>query len=251
MHRVHALSRRDTPCVSRQPNARVIIEALVQGATYGNGRAVGLSELGDALVAGLALGIGGCKRNDSGHVDAGVGRADCRQGRSRQRVHSVRAFPDQKSDGSSPAPEFSRRWSAPRTSTTGPLQRKGRHRGQQLTLSDDGKTLRYPFVEVAKEYTLIVRRTCWPPTAAARHELRQKVFSGELKPVAGFASQAACCRHAKAVPAGGVGQREGSGRGVLRAARNCPGFFSCAPSGGRRGSELGQRMQDKTRCRSC
>ncbi|WP_258223629.1 hypothetical protein, partial [Stenotrophomonas sp. HMWF003] len=139
---------------------------------------------GLALVAGLAMGIGGCNRNNSGQLPTPSGAPIAAKAEKVSEFTLVRAYPDQKGDGVSLALEFSRPLVG--TQDFDALVRFAEKVGTEdssWTLSDDGLTLRYPFVEAAKEYNLIVS----PDLLAADgsrigKELRQKVFTGELKP---------------------------------------------------------------------
>ncbi|MBX4377892.1 hypothetical protein K4H02_22815, partial [Mycobacterium tuberculosis] len=68
-----------------------------------------------------------------------------------------------------------------------------------------------PFVEAAKEYTLIVSADLLAADGSRiGKELRQKVFSGELKPVAGFASQGSVlpARESRGMPVVSVNVKE-------------------------------------------
>ncbi len=69
-------------------------------------------------------------------------------------------------------------------------------------------------------------------------ELKQKVFSGELKPVVGSPLRAACCRAKdRPRPAGGLGDVPRSTSSSLRVReKDLPTFFSQYRRGGRRGS---------------
>jgi uncharacterized protein YfaS (alpha-2-macroglobulin family) len=107
--------------------------------------------VGAALVAGLALGIGGCKRNDSGQLPTASGAPIAAKAEAVTEFTLVRAYPDQKNDGLSLALEFSRPLVG--TQDFDKLVRFGETVGTEdssWSLSDDGKTLRYPFVEAAK-----------------------------------------------------------------------------------------------------
>lgn len=207
--------------------------------------------LGMALVAGLALGSGGCKRNDSGQLPTPSGAPIAAKAEAVSEFTLVRAFPDQKSDGLSLALEFSRPLVG--TQDFDKLVRFGEKVGTEdssWSLSDDGKTLRYPFVEAAKEYTLIVS----PDLLAADgsrigKELRQKVFSGELKPVAGFASQGSVlpARESRGLPVVSVNVKEVDVEFLRVRDKELSSFFSQYQRGGRRGSwELDSEYGDKT-----
>ncbi|WP_422505619.1 alpha-2-macroglobulin family protein [Stenotrophomonas sp. GZD-301] len=206
---------------------------------------------GLALAAGLVLGVGGCKRNDSGQLPAPSGAPITAKAEAVAGFTLVRAFPDQKSDGLSLALEFSRPLVGTQDFDT--LVRFAEKVGtdeSSWTLSDDGKTLRYPFVEAAKEYTVIVS----PDLLAADgsrigKELRQKVFSGELSPAAGFASQGSVlpARDSRGLPVVSVNVPEVDVEFLRVREKELPNFFSQYQRGGRRGSwELDSEYGDKT-----
>ncbi|WP_313218927.1 alpha-2-macroglobulin, partial [Stenotrophomonas sp.] len=206
---------------------------------------------GLALAAGLVLGVGGCKRNDSGQLPAPSGAPIAAKAETVAGFTLVRAFPDQKSDGLSLALEFSRPLVGTQDFDT--LVRFAEKVGtdeSSWTLSDDGKTLRYPFVEAAKEYTVIVS----PDLLAADgsrigKELRQKVFSGELSPAAGFASQGSVlpARDSRGLPVVSVNVPEVDVEFLRVREKELPNFFSQYQRGGRRGSwELDSEYGDKT-----
>jgi len=204
-----------------------------------------------ALAAGLALGITGCNRNNSGQLPTATGAPIAAKAEAVTDFTLLRAFPDQSSDGLSLALEFSRPLVG--TQDFDKLVRFGEKVGTEdssWTLSDDGKTLRYPFVEAAKEYTLIVS----PDLLAADgsrigKELRQKVFTGELKPVAGFASQGSVlpARESRGLPVVSVNVGEVDVEFLRVREKELPSFFSQYQRGGRRGSwELDSEYGDKT-----
>ena len=206
---------------------------------------------GLALVAGLAIGVGGCKRNDSGQLPAPSGAPITAKAEAVTEFTLVRAYPDQKSDGLSLALEFSRPLVGTQDFDT--LVRFAEKVGTEdssWSLSDDGKTLRYPFVEAAKEYSLIVS----PDLLAADgsrigKELRQKVFTGELKPVAGFASQGSVlpAKDSRGLPVVSVNVPEVDVEFLRVREKELPNFFSQYQRGGRRGSwELDSDYGDKT-----
>lgn len=206
---------------------------------------------GLALVAGLAIGVGGCKRNDSGQLPAPSGAPIAAKAEAITEFTLVRAYPDQKSDGLSLALEFSRPLVG--TQDFDALVRFAEKVGTEdssWSLSDDGKTLRYPFVEAAKEYSLIVS----PDLLAADgsrigKELRQKVFTGELKPVAGFASQGSVlpAKDSRGLPVVSVNVPEVDVEFLRVREKELPNFFSQYQRGGRRGSwELDSDYGDKT-----
>lgn len=207
--------------------------------------------IGLALAATLALGISGCKRNDSGQLPEASGKPIAAKAEAVTEFTLLRAYPDEKGDGLSLALEFSR----PLVGTQDfdklvRFEEKVGTEDSSWTLSDDGTTLRYPFVEAAKDYTLIVS----PDLLAADgsrigKELKQKVFTGELKPVAGFASQGSVlpARESRGLPVVSVNVPEVDVEFLRVREKQLPQFFSQYQRGGRRGSwELDSEYGDKT-----
>jgi len=108
------------------------------------------------LAGGLLLGLAGC-RNDSGQLPKASGEAIATKAEQVKEFTLLRAYPDQKSEGLSLALEFSR----PLVGTQDfdklvRFEEKVGNDDSSWTLSDDGLTLRYPFVEAGKEFSLVV-----------------------------------------------------------------------------------------------
>ncbi len=215
----------------------------------GQGKWKGIIAL--ALAAGLAFGISGCKRNESGQLPEASGKPIAAKAEAVTEFTLLRAYPDQKGDGLSLALEFSR----PLVGTQDfdklvRFEEKVGTEDSSWTLSDDGTTLRYPFVEAAKDYTLVVS----PDLLAADgsrigKELKQKVFTGELKPAAGFASQGSVlpARDSRGLPVVSVNVPEVDVEFLRVREKQLPQFFSQYQRGGRRGSwELDSEYGDKT-----
>src|SRR5690606_15578071 len=107
------------------------------------------------------------------------------------------------------------------------------------SLSDDGKTLRYPYVEAAKDYTLIVSADLLAADGSRLgKDVRQQVFTGELTPAAGFASQGSVlpARDSRGLPVVSVNVPEVDVEFLRVTGKNLPAFFSQYQRGGRRGS---------------
>ncbi|UXF75630.1 alpha-2-macroglobulin family protein [Stenotrophomonas maltophilia] len=191
------------------------------------------------LAGGLLLGLAGC-RNDSGQLPKASGEAITTKAEQVKEFTLLRAYPDQKNDGLSLALEFSR----PLVGTQDfdklvRFEEKVGTDDSSWTLSDDGLTLRYPFVEAGKEFSLVVS----PDLLAADgsrlgKELKQKVFSGELKPVVGFASQGSVlpAKDSRGLPVVSVNVPEVDVEFLRVREKDLPTFFSQYQRGGRRGS---------------
>ena len=186
-------------------------------------------------VAGLA----GC-RNDSGQLPKASGEAITTKAEQVKEFTLLRAYPDQKNDGLSLALEFSRPLVGTQDfDTLVRFEEKVGTEDSSWTLSDDGLTLRYPFVEAGKEFSLVVS----PDLLAADgsrlgKELKQKVFSGELKPVVGFASQGSVlpAKDSRGLPVVSVNVPEVDVEFLRVREKDLPTFFSQYQRGGRRGS---------------
>lgn len=203
------------------------------GRQRGWGRAV-------ALVMGLVAVLAGCDRNPAGQLPIASGEAITATAEPVDGFALLRAWPDQKNGGLSLALEFSR----PLVGTQDfdalvRLEEKAGSEQSSWTLSDDGRTLRYPFVEAGRSYSLVVS----PDLLAADgsrlgKELRQKVFSGALAPAAGFASQGSVlpARDGRGLPVVSVNVPEVDVEFLRVRAKSLPTFFSQYQRGGRRGS---------------
>ncbi len=203
------------------------------------------------VLAAVAL-FAGCKRNDSGQLPGASGEAIQAQREEVKGFALVRTYPDQqRGDGLALAVEFSR----PLVGTQDfdrllRFEEKVGNADSSWSLSDDGKTLRYPYVEAAKDYTLIVS----PDLLAADgsrlgSEVRQKVFTGELDPAVGFASQGSVlpARESRGLPVVSVNVPEVDVEFLRVRDSELSTFFSQYQRGGRRGSwELDSDYDDKT-----
>ena len=216
----------------------------------GNRKSWGLR--GAALVlAAIAL-IAGCKRNETGQLPGTSGEAIQAKREEVKGFVMLRAYPDQqRGDGMALAVEFSR----PLVGTQDfdkllRFEEKVGTEESSWSLSDDGKTLRYPYVEPAKEYTLIIS----PDLLAADGsrlgtEVKQKVFSGEMEPAVGFASQGSVlpAKESRGLPVVSVNVPEVDVEFLRVRESELPSFFAQYQRGGRRGSwELDSEYSDNT-----
>ncbi len=203
-------------------------------------------------VALLALLLGGCERNTSGQLPEPSGEAiQATAAAEPTEFALVRAWPDQKSDGVSLVLEFSR----PLVGTQDfdrllRFEEKAGNEDSSWSLSDDGRSLRYPFVEAAKDYTIIISADLLAADGSRLgSELKQKVHTGQLRPVAGFASQGSVlpARDSRGLPVVSVNVAEVDVEFLRVHEKQLPLFFSQYQRGGRRGSwELDSDYGDKT-----
>ena len=202
-----------------------------------------------ALTA-LAL-VAGCKRNETGQLPGASGEAIQAQRDEVKGFALLRAWPDQKGGELALAVEFSQ----PLVGTQDfdkllRFEEKVGTEDSSWSLSDDGKTLRYPYVEAAKDYTLVISADLLAADGSRLgKEIRQKVFTGELTPAAGFASQGSVlpARDSRGLPVVSVNVPEVDVEFLRVREKNLPAFFSQYQRGGRRGSwELDSDYSDKT-----
>jgi uncharacterized protein YfaS (alpha-2-macroglobulin family) len=187
----------------------------------------------------LAVGLVACKRNPQGQVPEASGEPVKAQREQVKGFALVRAWPDQGRDSLAIALEFSR----PLVGTQDfdklltfaePVNDKS-----SWSLDKDGKTLRFPFVEPNRDYTL---RISGALTAAdgtkLGHDVEQKVFTGELEPAVGFASQGSVlpAKESRGLPVVSVNVDEVDVEFLRVEEKSLPRFFSQYQRGGRRGS---------------
>ncbi|UYB51335.1 alpha-2-macroglobulin family protein [Xanthomonas sp. AM6] len=196
--------------------------------------------LGTFLLLGLALALGGCKRNESGQLPDASGEPVKGQKEAMKGFGLVRAYPDQKSDGLSLALEFSR----PLVGTQDfdkllRFEEKVGTDDSAWSLSDDGKTLRYPYVEAAKDYTVVISADLLAADGSRLGKpLKQKVYTGELEPAVGFASQGSVlpARESRGLPVVSLNVPEVDVEFMRVKEGALPTFFAQYQRGGRRGS---------------
>ena len=102
----------------------------------------------------------------------------------------VRAWPDQSEGSLALALEFSRPLVGTQDFDALLTVEPAGSGDSGWSLSDDGTTLRYPHVEPARDYTVTVAAGLVAADGSVlARELTRTVHTGELEPVAGFASQ--------------------------------------------------------------
>ena len=127
--------------------------------------------------------------------------------------------------------------------------------GSGWTLSDDGTVLRYPFVEAARDYTVTLAAAGLLAADGSRIEppLQQLIHTGELEPVAGFASQGSVlpARESRGLPVVSVNVDEVDVEFLRVREDALPRFFAQFQGGGRRGGwELDRDYGDATPLRA-
>jgi alpha-2-macroglobulin len=201
------------------------------------------------LVCGLLL-LAGCKRNETGQLPALTGEAIQAQRDAVEGFGLVRAWPDQRRGELAIALEFSQ----PLVGTQDFDKlvtfdvRPGRDGG--WALDEDGRTLRFPHAEPNRDYVV---RISGDLTAADGSRLGQdverKVFTGELDPVVGFASQGSVLpvKESRGLPVVSVNVAEVDVEFLRVHETSLPKFFAEYQRGGRRGSwEMEADYGDRT-----
>ncbi len=146
--------------------------------------------LGLLLAAACVIALPACKRSSTGQLPTAGGEAIHAQRDAVKGFAVVRSWPDQRSDGLAVAIEFSR----PLVGTQNfdqliTIDAKG-DEASGWALSDDAKTLRFPQVEPNKTYTVVLSsRLAAADGSTLGQDVQLKVFTGELTPAVGFASQ--------------------------------------------------------------
>src|SRR5690606_12565130 len=122
--------------------------------------------------------------------------------------------------------------------------------GSGWTLSDDGKVLRYPFVEAARDYTVSLAGALLAADGSRLEPpLEKAIHTGELEPVAGFASQGSVlpARESRGLPVVSVNVDEVDVEFLRVREDALPRFFAQFQRGGRRGGwELDRDYGDGT-----
>lgn len=193
-----------------------------------------------ALLAGAALSLllVACNK-DTGQLPDVSGEKIKAEKREIKDFTVVRAYPQQDGDSLLLALEFSR----PLVGTQEfdklivfPADSKAK---AGWRLDDDGKTLLYPYVVANTEYTLkISGRLAAADGSTLGRDLEQKVYTGELKPAVGFASQGSVlpARESRGLPVVSVNVPEVDVEFLRVKEKSLPVFFTSYQRGGRRGA---------------
>ena len=206
--------------------------------------------VGGLLLLGLVLLVlAGCKRSETGQLPAVSGEAIQAQRRQIEGFGLVRAWPDQTGDGLAIALEFSQPLVGTQdfdrllTFAEPPAEPSG------WTLDEGGTVLRYPHVTADRTYTV---RISGELTAADGTRLpaplEEKVYTGDLDPLVGFASQGSVlpARESRGLPVVSVNVDEVDVEFLRVHEASLPKFFSEYQRGGQRGSwELESRWDGR------
>ncbi|TKR33146.1 alpha-2-macroglobulin family protein [Luteimonas gilva] len=193
------------------------------------------------LLACLAIGFSACKRGDHGQLPAPSGEAIRAKPEQVQGFALASAYPDQHDGDLAIALEFSRPLVGTQSfdeliSVTGP---NGAAVKGSWVLDKEGKILRFPYVEASQNYEVAIRAGL---SAADGNrlgkEIKQKVYTGPLDPVVGFASQGSVlpAKESRGLPVVSVNVKEVDVEFLKVADSSLPKFFAEYQRGGRRGS---------------
>ena len=208
-----------------------------------------------SLLAGLAvlllvLGLPACKRDGTGQTPGVSGEAIPTERETVEGFGLVRAFPDQRDGALSLALEFSESLVGTQDFDALVTFTDGSAREGSWTLDDDGKVLRFPHVEANRDYTLRISgklASAGGDTLGA--DVERKVFTGELDPVVGFASQGSVlpAKESRGLPIVSINVEEVDVEFLRVDDASLPAFLTQYQRGGRRGSwELDNRWGENT-----
>ncbi|WP_368563698.1 alpha-2-macroglobulin [Pseudoxanthomonas sp. UTMC 1351] len=196
--------------------------------------------------------LAGCKRNDTGQLPE-VSGEPVRSVREEVKGFAlIGAYPDQHDGNLAIALEFSQPLVSSQdfdrllavTDANGAVV-KG-----SWVLDDKGRILRFPSVEAAKDYNVLVRADLLAAEGSRLgKELTQKIHTGELEPAVGFASQGSVlpARESRGLPVVSINVKEVDVEFLRVTEKSLPRFFSEYQRGGRRGSwDLDSEYGDNT-----
>jgi uncharacterized protein YfaS (alpha-2-macroglobulin family) len=206
----------------------------------GKGGLGGWGILGAALLlAGLvAITASGCGRDPGGQLPAAGGE---KLSAARDPVTGfalVGAYPDQGEGRLAIALEFSRPLVGTQDFDALIKVEPAGEDGSSWSLSGDGRILRYPFVEAARDYQVSVAAGLLAADGSRLEQAwKQVVHTGELEPVAGFASQGSVlpARDSRGLPVVSVNVAEVDVEFLRVRESELPRFYTQFQRGGRRG----------------
>jgi len=207
------------------------LHALFRRGYVKNGIVFGLLSL---VICGLVV---ACTRPFSGQVPKVSGEVIQTQAEIVEGFGIVRAGPGNGRDNARIEVEFSQ----PLISTQDFDQllhiEGGNGERSSWSLSRDGKTLVYPHVEAAREYSLIVRAGLLAADGSPlESEIKRTIFTGQLQPVLGFASQGSVlpARESRGLPVVSVNVPEVDVEFLRVPEAQLSNFFANYSRGGRR-----------------
>ena len=191
-----------------------------------------------------------CKRNETGQLPAVSGEAIKAKREVVKDFALLRAYPDQERDALAIALEFSRPLVGTQDFDKLITFETSVNQKSSWSLDESGKILRFPFVSPNTEYTLRIsgKLTAADGTVLGR-DVEQKVFTGELDPAVGFASQGSVlpARESRGLPVISVNVAEVDVEFLRVKDKSLPKFFADYQRGGRKSSwELDNEYDDKT-----
>ncbi len=217
--------------------------SLLQGRRWGTGVGLGL------VLAAMTL-LPGCGNKETGQLPAVSGEAIQAKRQDIKDFALVRAYPDQDGDTLAIALEFSRPLVGTQDFDTLITFATSVNDKSGWKLDDSGKILRFPFVTANTEYTLTVSgKLAAADGSALGRDVEQKVYTGELDPAVGFASQGSVlpARDSRGLPVVSVNVPEVDVEFLRVREKSLPQFFAEYQRGGRRsGWELDNDYGDGT-----
>ncbi|WP_425503967.1 alpha-2-macroglobulin family protein [Pseudoxanthomonas broegbernensis] len=199
---------------------------------------------GTGLVRGMAVLLvlaamlaSGCRRDPGGQLPQAGGEKLQAQREEVTGFALVRAWPDQADGRLALALEFSRPLVGTQDFDSLLKVEPAGTDGSGWSLSDDGRILRYPYVEPARDYTVTVAAGLVAADGSRLEQALEKtVHTGELDPVAGFASQGSVlpARESRGLPVVSVNVPEVDVEFLRVREDELPRFFSEYQRGGQR-----------------
>ena len=200
----------------------------------------------------LLLALGACKRNETGQLPEPSGEPIKTQKETIKGFALASAYPDQHDGDLSIALEFSRPLVGSQNfdDLLVVTDDKGATVKGSWVVDDKGLILRFPYVEAAKDYEVLVRADLLAADGSRLgKELKEKVHTGQLDPAVGFASQGSVlpARESRGLPVVSINVKEVDVEFLRVTESNLPKFFSEYQRGGRRGSwDLDSEYGDNT-----
>lgn len=198
----------------------------------------------------LFLLLAGCNRDPGGQMPGVSGEAIEAQRDQIEGFGLARAFPDQREGTLAIALEFSEPLVG--TQDFDALLTLADNAGAEggWTLDDGGKVLRFPHVEANRDYTVRISAQLTSTTGdTLGKDVERKVFTGELTPVVGFASQGSVlpAKDSRGLPVVSINVDEVDVEFLRVDDASLPAFLSQYQRGGRRGSwELDSEYSENT-----
>jgi alpha-2-macroglobulin len=214
----------------RSPRFEVLGRVAVSVRQWGSG--VGLV----LALAALTV-LPGCGSKETGQLPEVSGEAIKAKPNEIKGFALVRAYPDQDGDTLAIALEFSQPLVGTQDFDKLITFATSVNDKSSWKLDDSGKILRFPFVTANTEYTLIVSgKLAAADGSVLGRDVEQKVYTGELDPAVGFASQGSVlpARDSRGLPVVSVNVPEVDVEFLRVREKSLPQFFSQYQRGGRR-----------------